>query len=110
RKDRLEKLLFQQCGPIRYLGEDDADPHLRKRLHIMPTDFGLSPEDESYRPLHEIWEKLVEDDSRNDLIVSCLATQLENGRRCVVLSDRLAHLDTLRKRLERRPIATRVLC
>lgn len=109
RKDGLEKLLFQQCGPIRHVSEEDPDPDLKKSLHLVTTNFDLRQGEDRYWPLHEIWEKLVEDASRNQLIVSRIVKQLAEGRRCIVLSDRLAHLGRLEEMAKRQELPEPVL-
>lgn len=97
RKDGLEKLLFQQCGPVRYTSTEDADPNLEKNCHLTKTPFRLEHKECRYMPMHEIFEKLTTSKLRNGLIADQIKEQILAGRKIVVLSDRLIHLEILQK-------------
>ncbi len=100
RKDGLEKLLYQQCGPVRHLVAEEADPELRKLVLFVETAFGLNSGEQGAGSLNETWEAMIGDGVRNAQIVSVLADQLREGRKCIVLSDRLNHLEILKKRIQ----------
>ncbi|MFC0534286.1 DEAD/DEAH box helicase [Pelagicoccus mobilis] len=93
RKDGLEALLYQQCGPVRFLLSEDSDPNLLKRIQFIETGFGRGLG--QYLALHEIWEELIQNDQRNELIASLVERQLKEGRRCLVISDRISHLESM---------------
>lgn len=48
----------------------------------------------------ELIEELVRDHERNELIAECIAAELRSGHACVVVSDRLEHLDELKALVE----------
>ncbi len=96
RKDGLQKILFQQCGPVRHRMEISADPHIERRLIVREIALGLPPE-EMHMPLHELWEFLANHEERNRIIATDIIDSLREGRRCAVLSDRKEHLATLEK-------------
>lgn len=96
RKDGLQKLLFQQCGPVRHRMEISADPDIERRLIVREIHLGLPPE-EMRMPLHELWDMLANHEERNRIIATDIIDALREGRRCAVLSDRKEHLGTLEK-------------
>lgn len=100
RKDGLEALLYQQCGPVRFRLSENTDPNLVKRIQYIETEFGVGLG--QYLALHEIWEKLIQDANRNELIVSFVEGQLKEGRRCLVISDRISHLKSMEALLQER--------
>ena len=94
RKDRLEKLLFAQCGPIRHTLVDAPTGEVRtvKVRHTtvaFPSDAGPQP------PIHLVWEALVQDESRIKVIVADLLSCAAAGRSPLVLADRKVYLERL---------------
>jgi len=94
RKDRLEPLLYAQCGPIRYTLVDAAFSGARK-VTIRHTHFVLPPDAGPHPPIHVVWEALVQDTSRIATIVSDVRWCLDHARSPLVLSDRKQYLDRL---------------
>ncbi|MCS6244729.1 MAG: DEAD/DEAH box helicase family protein [Opitutus sp.] len=97
RKDRLEKLMFFQCGPIRHtLGNTPSKVtrtvRIRRTSFTLPNGVGGN---EPRPPIHEVWQALVADEGRSDLIVAELLDCGRAGRSPLVLADRTAYLDTL---------------
>jgi superfamily II DNA or RNA helicase len=98
RKDRLEKLLFAQCGPIRHTitsvaAEEVRTVKVRRTLLTLPPDAGMRP------PIHVVWESLVRDETRLGVIVADLLSCVEVGRSPLVLADRKIYLDRLEEGL-----------
>ena len=94
RKDRLEKLLFAQCGPIRHTLVDAPTDEVRtvkvRRTTVaFPSDAGPRP------PIHLVWEALVQDESRIKVIVADLLSCAASGRSPLVLADRKVYLERL---------------
>ncbi len=94
RKDRLEKLLFAQCGPIRHTLVDVPTGEVRtvkvRRTSVtLPLDAGTRP------PIHVVWEALVRDEGRIAVVVSDLLSCVAIGRSPLVLADRKAYLARL---------------
>jgi hypothetical protein len=94
RKDRLEKLLFAQCGPIRHtLGDAPTDGvrtvKVRHTTVALPADAGPQP------PIHLLWEALVQDESRIKVIVADLLSCAASGRSPLVLADRRVYVERL---------------
>ncbi len=95
RKDRLEELLFQQCGPIRHFLENPQEDTLHKEVCLRTTHFTASDDEGKALPLHLVWQKLFEDRERNALIVSDIVRAIRSKRVPIVLSDRKDHLACL---------------
>jgi superfamily II DNA or RNA helicase len=51
--------------------------------------------DEHPLALHEIWDRLIKDQQRNELIVSDVIQCLTENRECALLSDRKEHLESI---------------
>lgn len=112
RPDGHHPIIFFYCGPVRY--SVDAKEQAEKR----PFDHCLVPRFTSFRVgtrkdgkelnLHEVKERLVSDEVRNQLIVDDVVRSYEAGRTSIVLTGRKAHVAELVKRLENK--ADRVFC
>lgn len=104
RKDRLERLLYLQCGPIRHVLHESSPTSGATRIaHVRQTGFRMS---QSSPTLHEIWDALTNDVSRNELIVTDIHACLADGRCLLMLSDRKAHLEKLESLLSAGPCGT----
>jgi superfamily II DNA or RNA helicase len=101
RKDRLEKLMFFQLGPLRHT-LTSAPSETRRTVRIRHTAFAPPPDpsatNASRAPIHEVWAALVADEARSDSIVHDLASCARDGRSPLVLADRTAYLDTLERK------------
>ncbi|MEJ1971938.1 MAG: DEAD/DEAH box helicase family protein, partial [Lacunisphaera sp.] len=107
RKDRLEKLLFTQCGPIRHTLLDTQPDEMRtvkvRRTTVsLPANVGQRP------PIHIVWEALVQDQGRIAVIVSDLLSCVASGRSPLVLADRKVYLDRLQQAFTAQ--ASHVIC
>jgi len=91
RKDRLEKLLYFQCGPIRHVFSGN-DSKLQKRVDVRETGFRVVQHDDQFCPLHMVWEQMITDSHRNRMIAMDAYEAVENGSVPLVLSDRKEHL------------------
>ena len=96
RKDRLEKLLFAQCGPIRHTLVDVPTGEVRT-VKVRRTVVALPPDAGPRPPIHVVWEALVQDESRIGVIVADLLSCTTAGRSPLVLADRKVYLDRLQQ-------------
>ena len=95
RKDSLEVLLYQQCGPIRHeirIGEGHT---LSKSLNVRQTAFRVPDELGQKPPYHLIAELLATDEDRNRMIADDIVEVLGHGRFALVLADRKDQIKTL---------------
>ena len=95
RKDSLEVLLYQQCGPIRHEIKVGEGHSISKNLRVRETGFHL-PEAIGHKPpYHMIAELLATDPSRNGCIAADIVKALRCGRFPLVLADRKDQIATL---------------
>jgi superfamily II DNA or RNA helicase len=104
RKDGHHPIIVMQCGPVRH--RVDARTEAAKRpfdhvVRIRDTSFQLQTTLGTPAPsIQDVLKELVDDESRNDLIFDDVLRALEEGRSPVVITERIAHLETIAKRLE----------
>jgi superfamily II DNA or RNA helicase len=95
RKDGLEKILFQQCGPIRHELQDSEGLALKKLVTIHETGFRVPSEIGDKPAYHELIHHLTADIKRNELIARHTIESLNANRFPLLISDRKEHLDVL---------------
>ncbi len=100
RKDRLEKLLYLQCGPIRHTmtssGGGDGDCRL---VLVRRSSISVPPGMPSQPAIHEVWDALVADNGRLEMIIADILMCVKEGRAPLVLADRKSYLDRIEKAL-----------
>jgi superfamily II DNA or RNA helicase/very-short-patch-repair endonuclease len=104
RKDGHHPIIFMQCGPVRYRAnskERVAAHPFKHTVMVRPTDFRpLRPANPNVRQqFHELYEELIADEERNQLICHDLIQTLREGRSPLVLTERNEHLNSLTKQL-----------
>lgn len=99
RKDGLQAILYMQCGPVRYTIEEMADPALRKKVIVQETSFRIQNDSEK-KPIHEIWDELVNDNERLNLIAFDVISAINNSRFPLILSERKEHLYKLNEAIK----------
>ena len=95
RKDGLENILYQQCGPIRHEIKSIDGAALEKLVTIYETGFKTPEHVGKPPPYHLIIEHLTKDESRNQKITQLTMAALEQGRFPLLISDRKGHLEKL---------------
>jgi superfamily II DNA or RNA helicase len=96
RKDGLERIITMQCGPVLHtMEETKAQSLLSRQVLVRETGFRMGPEASAQPALHEIWQALVADKERLQLVASDVIAALEGERFPLVLSDRKEHLELL---------------
>jgi superfamily II DNA or RNA helicase len=96
RKDRLEKILFHQCGPVRHEIKSADGGKLGKSVTIRETGFRLPDEVGPKPPYHVIAQLVTTDPRRNESIVADVVSALEDERFPLVISDRKEQIESLR--------------
>lgn len=111
RRDGLGDLATWQLGPIRHvigvtsdpgtlLATDSTEAGPRRELHVHDTSFAFGDVDFSDpAALAEVQRALIADEDRNDQIVADILEALRRRRNCLVLTRRVAHVETLAQRL-----------
>ncbi len=95
RKDSLEVLLYQQCGPIRHEIKIGEGHTLAKSLNVRQTAFRIPDELGQKPPYHLIAELLATDEARNRVIADDIVEVLGRGSFALVLADRKDQIKTL---------------
>jgi superfamily II DNA or RNA helicase len=95
RKDGLQKILFLQCGPIRYSMEDCNRNNTSRKVLVRDYESANLPINSRALQLYEIWDMIVTDPSRLTMIAKDVSIALMNGRVPVLLSDRKEHLSRM---------------
>lgn len=103
RKDGRHPIIFMQCGPVRY--RDDARRQAEKRPfehYVIPRFTSMRPpldKEEKEVTIQSHYAAMIVNELRNQLIVDDVVKSHEEGRNCLVLTDRTAHVDFLAGKL-----------
>jgi superfamily II DNA or RNA helicase len=100
RKDGHQPIIFMQCGPVRYEMKEMLDAETTRKVIIRETDFRLPDDSDPQPPIHEIWNHLVEDTNRSELIAYDIIEILQSGRFPLILSERKEYLLSLEKMIQ----------
>lgn len=95
RKDGHEKILFQQCGPIRHEIKTADGGVLSKSVTIYESGFKTPTEVGQKPPYHVLINYLVNDITRNHKIAKLTLDSIKPGGFPLLISDRKDHLDQL---------------
>ena len=100
RKDGHHPIIFMQCGPIRYRVSAKEQAAARPFIHsviVRPTNFRVTEpaEDDSRYRFHALYQALITDSRRNQLITGDVLEAVQSGRRPLVLTERTEHLELL---------------
>jgi superfamily II DNA or RNA helicase len=88
RKDGHHPIILMQCGGIRYRVNAREQAAIRPFRHLVlprPTVFRL-PSQADKPPIHEIYNALTRDESRNALIVQDVLNAVRRGRSPLILT------------------------
>ncbi len=101
RKDGQHPIVLMQCGPVRYRVDAKSEAAQRPFKHIViPRMTAFCMEEQEQQPnIHEVYDRLVQNEKRNDHIFDDLLLALEEGRSPILLTDRTAHLAYFEERL-----------
>lgn len=101
RRDGHHPILHFQLGPIRFSVDSRNEKAARRLDHqviVRQTAFGL-PDESVGSGIQEIYAKLANDRSRNEMILDDVIGALEEGRSPILLTERRDHLDYFARQL-----------
>ena len=104
RKDGHHPIILMQCGPIRFnvnSKKQAAASTIRYEVAPRSTEF-IVPSEWHDIGIQELYTALVNDEQRNDLIVSDVVSAIEDRRYPLLLTERTDHLKLLFEKLEKR--------
>lgn len=96
----MDGLITMQCGPIRHIIE--ATPTENRRLVVHETAFTTAETGADGPSIQAIYTELAADQMRNGLIVDQVVHAASGRRRCLVLTNRLDHLEALARAIGER--------
>jgi hypothetical protein len=104
RKDGHHPILFMHCGPIRY--RDNP----KKQAENRPFDHYIVPRFTSFKvpldrdgkdvSIQELYAEITNNEFRNQQIIADVLKNYHQGRNCLVLSLRTAHVELLANKLK----------
>ena len=96
RKDGHQPIIFMQCGEIRYTSDSKAQLVRQSFRRLLIPRFtshrNLNADGSNYA---QILDELIENESRNKLMLDDVAANLAEGRTPIILTARTAHVDIL---------------
>ncbi len=89
-----------RCGPVRYHVDAKAAALSRPFEHtvlVRPTSFipTKPASDDARLRFHELYEEIVQDEIRNQLICNEVISAVQRGRSPIILTERSDHLNRL---------------
>ena len=103
RSDGHQPILNMYLGPVRYQVDALSQALLRPFSHLMIPRFtgAVYKADEGNRiSLTGLYQQMMDDDIRNGMIIDDISACIADGRNCLVLSERTAHIQKLVRQLE----------
>ena len=95
RKDGLHPIIMMQCGPIRSTIDAKSQAKVRPFGHrLIKRETNFMTEKTEF---HEIYEEMALDEKRNSQIFDDVLNALEDGRSPIILTERLEHLELLKR-------------
>ena len=101
RRDHLEKLITMYCGGERYRMTPDHEENIRVDRVLVTHPTGHEHSGDQELGIQEVFRSLVEDQERTRQICGDIATAVEAGRNCLVLTQWTEHLDAISEELRR---------
>lgn len=100
RKDGHHPIINMQCGPVRYstnAKEQAAARPFEHKVLVRPSSFTpIKPAQDDVRmQFNDLYDELIKDTARNQLICEEVVRAVKSGRSPVVLTERNEHLDFL---------------
>lgn len=97
RQDGHHPIVYMQCGPIRYKADSKSQLQQRAFIHkviVRKTDFKIAKNTEGADVMiTEMYQTLVDDTKRNDMILDDIISAIVAGRSPLVLTERTAHVE-----------------
>ncbi len=90
RRDGLQPLIFMQCGPIRHTArQPEGAPH---QLEVEPMFYRHPAVFPDEIKIQELFLQLVNDAARTAKLVAAIVDAWQQGRKILVLTERMQHL------------------
>ncbi len=106
RRDGLDAVINYFLGPVVAAMDERALADRLIKPHVIKRETGISVRGDGFT---ELVSRLTNDSGRNALIARDVATAVADGRRCLVLSDRVDHVEELATLLQAEGLAAAAL-
>lgn len=106
RKDGHHPIIFMQCGDIRY--RDDAKKQAERRPfahYVLPRFTSLRiplHKEEKDVTIQDLYAEIAVNELRNEQIIADVVKCHGNGRNCLILTERTAHVELLAQELRKK--------
>jgi len=104
RKDGQHPIVLMNLGEVRYSNTRSSEPVFAQKIFPRFTDFtlpdGQETNESSRLAIQDILHDLYLNENRNKMIIQDILDAHCEGRECLVLSERLEHLEILRDALK----------
>jgi superfamily II DNA or RNA helicase len=99
RRDGHQPIILMQCGPIRYKvsQKESTKNTVQHQLICRYTKFSI-PFAETGQDIHYIYDRLIGDEERNQMIFDDVLHGIKEGRSPILLTERKEHLKILAER------------
>jgi superfamily II DNA or RNA helicase len=103
RQDGQQPIVLMQCGPIRTRIDAKSQALTRGFVHkVLPRYTSFQLPTQTLKPsIQSIYQLIVDDENRNEMIFDDLLKCLEQGRSPILLAERTAHVEYFEKKLEK---------
>jgi len=105
RRDGLQEIITMQCGPIRHRIASSEGPAGDLTLDLRVRESTLVIAGAGETPIQEVFRLLVDNDARTAFICDDVVEALNEGRRCLVLSQWTEHCHLLADGLRARGVS-----
>ncbi len=95
RRDGHQPIIHMQCGPVvAKIKQENINNHISEFSVLSRlTEFSCEWTEDS--KIYEIWPKLIENNSRNQMIIADIFKAIQEGRLPIILTERRSHLEYL---------------
>jgi superfamily II DNA or RNA helicase len=100
RKDGQHPIVLMNLGEVRYSNTRNNASLFSQNVFLRLTCFNMPTEPNIPPTIQDIFHNLYMNEDRNKLIIQDVLDAHHEGRECLVLSERLEHLDILRDALK----------
>lgn len=90
RKDGHHPIIFMQCGPVRYLVDAKSQAEKRTFSHFVVPRFTRMRLPDA-NGIQDMYAGVIENDNRNELLVSDALNLVQEGRTPILLTERKEH-------------------
>ena len=99
RKDGHQPIIFMQCGPVRYIVDAKSQAEKRAFSHFVIPRFTRTRLP-AISGIQDAYAGIVENNARNDFIISDALLTISEGRTPILLTERKEHAAALASRLQ----------